>query len=218
MMFKFLKRSIVLVCLFFGFVFGINWYVLKSSESKIFNDKEKLNTAYTCIVLGARVYNNGQLSAYLQDRVDAALELYREGKIKRFLLSGDHGTKEYDEVNSMKNYLNKRGVPNEDIFLDHAGFNTYNSMVRALKVFQVKDCIIVSQDYHLPRAIFIANNIGLNAQGFATSSQRFPTASFNKKREVLARSKSFLEVLFSIKPKHLGDEIPILGKSDLSYD
>lgn len=210
--------------LFVGFIvslillFGINFYVLKSTASRIFTEKEDVKTAYTCIVLGARVYNNGDLSAYLQDRVDAALSLYRNGKVKRFLLSGDHGTKDYDEVNAMKAYLVEKGVATSDIFLDHAGFNTYNSMVRALKVFDVKDCVIVSQEYHLPRAVFIANKIGLNAQGFATSSDRFPSARFNKKREFFARNKSFFEVLFNIAPKHLGDKIPITGNSELSFD
>ena len=217
-MFKILKNIIGFGFLMLLLVFSINWYVVQSGQPRIFTAKQELDNAYTCIVLGARVYTDGNLSGYLQDRVDAALDLYRNGKVKRFLLSGDHGSKDYDEVNSMKKYLNDRGVPNEDIFLDHAGFNTYNSMVRAAKVFEVTDCIIVSQDYHLPRAVFIANKIGLNAQGFATSSDRFPSANFNKKREVLARNKSFFEVLFSINPTHLGDEIPITGKSDLSYD
>lgn len=217
-MFKVLKKVFLFTLLFITIAFLINLYVLKSSQNNISINKQELNSAYTCIVLGARVYDDGNLSGYLQDRVDAALNLYRSGKVKRFLLSGDHGTKDYDEVNSMKNYLNERGVPDEDIFLDHAGFNTYNSMVRALKVFDVNNCIIVSQEYHLPRAVFIANKIGLEAQGFATSSARFPSANFNKKREILARNKSFFEVLLGLPPKHLGSKIPITGDSKLSYD
>lgn len=217
-MMKILTSLLILFTFFVISIFGINFYVLKAYHSKIYNDKEKILEAYTCIVLGARVFNNGDLSDYLQDRVDAALELYELGKIKRFLLSGDHGTVEYDEVNAMKNYLIEKGVPTSDIFLDHAGFNTYNSMVRALKVFNVNNCVIVSQDYHLPRAVYIANKIGLKAEGLATSSERFPSASFNKKREILARNKSFFEVLFNIKPQFLGPQIPITGNSDLSFD
>lgn len=207
----------------FGFFLGVfslflNYYVVQKSKSFISTDAKELARSYTVIVLGAKVYDNGNLSSYLKDRVDGALLLYKEGKVKRFLLSGDHGTKQYDEVNTMKEYLMEEGVPSADIFLDHAGFNTYNSMLRAKKVFEVKDCIVVSQDYHLPRAVYIARSIGMNAYGFAQDSNHLSSIKFNKKREILARVKSFGEVLFSISPTYLGEKIPITGDSSLSYD
>lgn len=215
---KWILRLFLIVVLCVISVFGINYYVVNSSKKYIKNKAEQLDSAYTVIVLGARVYSNGNLSNYLKDRVENAYELYEKGKVKRFLLSGDHGTKQYDEVNAMKNYLNEKGVPDEDIFLDHAGFNTYNSMVRAKKVFEVGDCIIVSQDYHLPRAVYIANRVGLKAQAYASNSDLLVANKFNKKREVLARFKSFFEVLFKIKPKYLGEKHPINGDSATTYD
>lgn len=196
----------------------INLYMLHYSKSFIFKEVEDCKSAYTVVVLGARVYPDGTLSNYLQDRVDAALVLYKENKVKRFLLSGDHGTIEYDEVNAMKDYLTNEGVSESDIFLDHAGFNTYNSMVRAQKIFEVKDCIIVTQDYHLTRAVFIARKIGLEAYGLSCSSDHLGSNEFNKKREVLARTKSFLELMFAVEPKFLGEKISITSDSYLSYD
>ena len=196
----------------------VNSYMLKFSEAYIFTQLTEAPEMYTAVVLGARVYSDGQLSSYLKDRVDGALALYEDGKTKKFLLSGDHGTKTYDEVNHMKAYLVEKGVPERDIFLDHAGFNTYNSMVRALKIFKVEECIVVSQDYHLPRAVFIARKNGIDAYGYAQSSSHLASSKFNKKREVLARFKSFGEVLLGLSPTYLGDEIPITGDSYLSYD
>lgn len=192
--------------------------MLNFSKQYILSNVTEVPKAYTVVVLGARVYDDGSLSNYLQDRVDGALELYQNGQVKRFLLSGDHGTKSYDEVNHMKSYLLGHGVPERAIFLDHAGFNTYNSMVRAIKIFEVTECIIVSQEYHLPRAIFIARKNGIEAYGYAQSSAYLGSSSFNKKREVLARFKSFGEVLFNVSPDYLGNKIPITGESYLSYD
>lgn len=215
---KWTKRIFIIVVFFIIAVAGINFYIIYTTKRHIKNEFNELENAYTVIVLGAKVYSNGNLSNYLKDRVENAYELYTKGKVKRFLLSGDHGTKEYDEVNAMKNYLNQKGVPNSDIFLDHAGFNTYNSIVRAKEVFEVNSCIIVSQDYHLPRAVYIANKVGLNAQAYASSSNYLTANKFNKKREIIARAKSFFEVLFNIKPKYLGKKHPITGNSATTFD
>lgn len=181
-------------------------------------DADELPEVYTVVVLGARVYSDGGLSLYLKNRVEGALALYNSGKVSRFLLSGDHGTKSYDEVNAMKDYLENQGVPTSDIFLDHAGFNTYNSMVRAKEIFEVEDCIVVSQDYHLPRAIYIARSLGVDAYGFAQSSAELSSSNFNKRREFLARVKSFIELKLGLEPTYLGEVIPITGDSKLSYD
>ncbi|MGB1248884.1 MAG: SanA/YdcF family protein [Chitinophagales bacterium] len=133
-------------------------------------------------------------------------------------MSGDHGTTDYDEVNAMKDYLIDKGVPKSDIFLDHAGFNTYNSVIRAKKVFEVDNLVIVSQDYHLPRAVFIAQYSGMEVYGFASSSAHLGATKRNKIREFLARIKSFLEIAIDIPPQYLGDVIPITGDSQLSFD
>ena len=115
------------------FILGLNLYIKKITENLIFSKVNSISNSYTGLVLGAKVYENGDLSGILKDRVDAAIELYENKKIKRFLLSGDHGRENYDEVNHMKKYLLNKGVPIEDIFLDHAGFDTYNSIYRAKK-------------------------------------------------------------------------------------
>lgn len=215
---KYIKYSLFVLGILFSVLIFTNVYQFITTKNKIKTQSNEIDNAYTVIVLGAKVYQSGTLSSYLQQRVDAAIQLYNEGKVERFLLSGDHGTSTYDEVNTMKAFIESKGIPSEDIFLDHAGFNTYNSMVRAHQIFEVNNCVIVSQDYHLPRAVYIANQVGLNAQGFAQNSSVLPAHRRNKVREILARTKSFLEVLFQLPPKYGGEKIPITGDSQLSYD
>jgi SanA protein len=170
------------------------------------------------LVLGAHVGNDGSPSTVLADRLNAALELYRKGKVKRFLLTGDHGHKDYDEVNNMKHYLKEQGVPESDIFLDHAGFDTYNSMVRAREIFQIKEMIIVTQEFHLSRALYIAQKKGIDAVGFPAEMSNKSSLKSLEIRESLANLKAFWEVLIHKKPKFLGPAIPITGDSRLSYD
>ena len=215
---RFLERFVFIGIGTFILCFFLNLYVVQSTKQNIHSDVLEVDKAYTAIVLGARVYQNGAVSTYLKNRLDKALILYNANKVERFLLSGDHGQVSYDEVNTMKQYLLDRGVPLADIFLDHAGFNTYNSIVRAKKVFGVEDAIIVSQDYHLNRALYIANKTGIEAQGFASNSEGLTNITHNKRREILARIKSFGEVLFAVQPKFLGPEIPITGSSFASHD
>lgn len=169
-------------------------------------------------MLGAKVYENGDLSGILKDRVDAAIELYENKKIKRFLLSGDHGRENYDEVNHMKKYLLNKGVPIEDIFLDHAGFDTYNSIYRAKKIFKVDSVIIISQAFHVKRAVYIAKYLDLQAQGYTADKHTYGIAKKMIIRESLANVKAFFELLFNREPKYLGAEIDIQGDSSKSFD
>jgi len=196
----------------------INLYFQRVAKNYIYSDINKIPFAYTALIPGSLVYGDSSLSLIVRDRVDKAIELYKAGKIKRFLVSGDHGTKKYDEVNCMKRYLKEQGIPEEDIFLDHAGFDTYSSIVRAEKVFDVKDMIIVSQDYHLDRALYIANKKGLTAYGFVADKRKYPGMRIFQLREYLANVKAFFFVLFNLSPHFLGPEIPITGDSKLSYD
>jgi SanA protein len=198
--------------------FVVNTYIRKVAKSYINSSIDKLPVKYTCIVLGAYVGSDGTPSIVLADRLDAALELYRKGKVKRFLLTGDHGRINYDEVNNMKQYLEKKGVPQQDIFLDHAGFDTYNSMVRAKEIFLIKDAIIVTQAFHLSRAVFIARKKGIDAYGFPATMSDTKPLKYLKFRESIACMKAFGEVLINRSPKFLGTEIPITGNSRLSYD
>ena len=150
--------------------------------------------------------------------MDVAIELYTGKKIKRFLLSGDHGRKNYDEVNSMKNYLLEKGINTEDIFLDHAGFDTYSTIVRAKEVFGVEKAIIVTQEFHLSRAVYIARSKGIEAYGIKADRQDYYSLVRLKIRETIAKVKAFSEVMINKKPRFLGSKIPITGDSKLSYD
>ena len=171
------------------------------------------------IVLGAMVWQNGQPSYMLQDRLDVAFELYEAGVAPKILVSGDHGTQEYDEVNNMRRYLEKRGVPREAIFMDHAGFDTYDTMYRARDVFVVKRAVVVTQKYHLYRALFIGGALGLDVQGVACDRYHSRMQPYYSLREFAARSKDFLQALvLKSKPKFLGDEIPISGSGLLTGD
>ncbi len=215
---KWFKRFAFLALLGIFVFILLNALVRYSTKSYVFADVNKIPKCYTALVLGARVYHNGQPSGILRDRLDNALELYQQGKVQRFLLSGDHGRVEYDEVNNMKRHLERKGVPSKDIFLDHAGFDTYDSMVRAKEVFAVTDVIIVTQAFHLPRAIFIARQKGLNAYGYIADEARYPSLRILQARESFAVIKAIKDVALNAAPKYLGDVIPITGDSSKSYD
>ena len=174
--------------------------------------------AHTAIVPGAYVDPDGRLCDMLADRVSTAVELYKEGKVKKLLLTGDHGKSSYDEVNSMRKYAEARGVPNSDIFMDHAGFSTYDSMYRARDVFQVDSAVIVTQDFHLPRAVYTARRLGLQATGISADRDDYPGVEINHLREVPARVKAFLQLAAGSKPRFLGPAIAITGDGRASHD
>lgn len=183
------------------------------------DDIEGLKNADCIIVLGAKVYSDESLSPILNDRVDYAIRLYKAGKAKKLLLSGDHGQTDYDEVNAMMTYAIQQGVPSEDIFLDHAGFSTYETMVRARDVFCVKSAIVVTQKFHLYRAVYIARALGLDAYGVNSDPRRYMYEQRNEMRESLARVKDFLYVnIFHPDPTYLGEKIPITGDGALTHD
>lgn len=195
-----------------------NVIIRYKSRNFIYKNITDVPACYTVIVLGAKVSAHGTPSNYLHDRLEKAIEVYNNHKALRFLLSGDHGQTTYDEVNAMKNYLLDRGIKTEDIFLDHAGFDTYSTMVRAKNVFLIKDAIIVSQEFHLPRAVYIARSVGLDARGINADNNDYAGLKQLKGREILARVKAFVEVMFHKNPRFLGEQIPITGDSRLSYD
>jgi SanA protein len=195
-----------------------NAIIFSQSKRYVYDKVADVPKCYTAIVLGAKVSSQGVPSDFLQDRLDVAMELYQSKKVTRFLLSGDHGQTHYDEVNSMKTYLINHGVDTKDIFLDHAGFDTYNSMVRAKEIFQIKDAIIVTQEFHLLRAVYIARSKGLEAYGMKADKRNYAALKRLKFRELLAKVKAFAEVSINKKPRYLGNQIPITGDSKLSYD
>ena len=221
---KIMTAFIVLVILFvIGIVYAlsVNAYMVSSTKDKIITAEESAELAdVDCIlVLGAGV-DGTTLSHMLEDRVKTGINLYELGSAPKILMSGDHGSDDYDEVNAMKNYAKEQGVPSEDIFMDHAGFSTYESMYRARDVFQAEKIIIISQEYHLHRAIYIAEYLGLEAYGVDSQLRSYAadTNIYNTIREFLARNKEFIYVRLNPEPTYLGEAIPISGNGDETND
>lgn len=212
---KVFKSLCILGIAAFIIVFGINLFVQQSTKKHILT---KFNEKYDCIlVLGAGV-RNGSPRPMLQDRLDFAIKLYNDGIAPKLLMSGDHGQKNYDEVNVMKDYAIKKGVPSEDIFMDHAGFSTYESIYRARDIFKAKKIVIVTQEYHLYRALYISKSLGVSAVGYASDPRQYAGQTYRNLREILARDKDFLYCIFKPKPTYLGDAIPVSGNGDLTND
>lgn len=215
---KFLNITVFTVLGLVLLIIILQFHINRSSRGVIYEDASKLEPTYVGLVLGASVRPDKSLSPILQDRVDKAYELYEKGIIKRFLLSGDHGQEDYDEVNAMKSYLNKKGVPDSDIFLDHAGFDTYDSMFRAREVFQIEKAIVITQKFHLPRAIYVGRKMGLELQGYVADNREYPGNAHFTRREWLANIKAWIELNIEKSPTYSGSAIPITGDSSLSHD
>jgi vancomycin permeability regulator SanA len=154
----------------------------------------------------------------LHDRLQRGVELYQMNAAPKILMSGDHGRVEYNEVATMKQFALDEGVPSEDVFMDHAGFSTYETMYRAKEVFDAHKVIIVTQEYHLYRALYIADKLGLDAYGVSSDYRTYAGQIVRDVREVLARCKDFVTTIFKPKPTYLGDVIPISGSGDLTND
>lgn len=170
------------------------------------------------LVLGASVLPNGKPSDILADRLRVAVDLYAAGLGEKVLVSGDNGQDGYDEVNAMRAYLLDAGVEPEDIFLDHAGFDTYDSMYRAIHVFNVSQALVVTQRYHLSRALFIANALGMDARGVSSDLQPYRKQTLFSIRESVARVKAVLDVLRGARPEYLGERIDITGDGRVTWD
>ncbi len=165
-----------------------------------------------CIIVpGARVYKDGTLCTVLKDRMDTGIDLYRAGVSNRLLLSGDHGKADYDEVTAMKAYAIEQGVPEKDIFLDHAGFSTYETMYRAATIFGAESCVVVTQRYHLSRAVFLAGKMDMDAYGVEADREPYQRIRYFEARETLARVKDVFFAAFKPKPTYLGTPIPLTG-------
>lgn len=198
----------------------INISIVVKTSSYIHEDVSAVPEEQVIIILGAYVRGDN-LSHVLKDRVEAGLELYDLGKSDKILLSGDHGQVEYDEVNSMRKYVLDDGrVSEEDVFLDHAGFDTYDSLYRAKEVFDVESAIIVTQDFHINRAVYIARELGIEAVGYSVSQDKYKTVLQAKwfARESLSRVKAFFDVVLKSEPTYLGEVVPITGDGRLSWD
>ena len=199
---------------------SINGYVKSVAKERIVTVEETANLEdVDCIiVLGCQVRDDGTLSHMLRDRLMRGLEVYHAGAAPKLLMSGDHGRKEYDEVNAMKQYAIENGVPSEHVFMDHAGFSTYETVYRAKEIFEADKVIIITQEYHLYRALYIADKLGLEAYGVSADLNKYAGQSMRDFREVLARCKDWAMCIFKPEPTYLGDSIPVNGNGDVTND
>ncbi len=209
---------LILVCL--AAVWILNRYVTSSVENRIITLEEAadLEEVDGILVLGCYVYDDGNLSPMLRDRLIRGLEVYRARGGGKLLMSGDHGRTNYDEVNAMKHYAIDQGIVSGDVFMDHAGFSTYESLYRAKEVFQADKVIIVTQEYHLYRALYIAGCLGLEAYGVPADLNQYAGQSARDFREVLARCKDFIMCIIKPEPTYLGEAIPLSGDGDATND
>lgn len=227
-MFKGIKKLIkavigivlVLAVLMAGGVFGVNAYVKEVAAPHILTPEAaaEIGDVDCILVLGCLVHSDGEPSDMLHDRLQRGVELYKAGAAPKLLMSGDHGRENYDEVAAMKQFAITEGIASEDVFMDHAGFSTYESIIRARDVFQAKKIIIVTQEYHLYRALYLAQKLGLEAYGVSSDYRSYSGQGGREMREILARVKDFAFSYLEPEPTYGGDAIPISGNGDLTND
>ncbi len=211
---------LILGILGIGAVFGINAWVKGSVSDRILSEQQaaQLQDVDCVVVLGCFVHSDGSPSDMLADRLRQSVALYDLGVAPKLLLSGDHGTEGYDEVDAMKQYVVDAGVPSVDAFMDHAGFSTYETIYRAKAVFGADKILIVTQQYHLYRALYTANALGIEAYGVASDYREYGGQTARDLREVLARVKDFFMAIFQPEPTYVGKMIPISGSGELTHD
>ena len=223
-----LRKRLIVACLILAglflsgtvSVFAVNGYVKAVGGDGLLTAEEAcaLEDVDCIIVLGCQVRDDGSLSHMLHDRLQVGVDLYDNGVSPKLLMSGDHGREHYNEVGAMKRYALERSVPSENVFMDHAGFSTYETVYRAKEIFEAKKVVIVTQEYHLYRALYIARQLGLEAYGVAADVRTYGGQSMRDAREVLARCKDFAMCLFKPEPTYLGDPIPVSGNGDVTND
>lgn len=218
---KLLAIALVFILIISAIPLALNFYIINFSSKYILTPEEYEQKRVDCVmVMGAGVWGDNP-SHMLEERLNRGIEVYNSPCTDRLLMSGDHGRIEYDEVNVMKNFAIESGAVPEEVFMDHAGFSTYESMYRAKEVFDVNSLVIVTQEYHLYRAIYDARMLGLEAYGVVADGQynfSSATKTYNNTREALARCKDFLWCIIKPEPTYLGEVIPISASGNLTDD
>lgn len=194
--------------------YGAEMWVRSSTQADIETVDEAIQTeeafdAQCIVVLGAGINFNGTPSTILKDRLDTAIALYKGGVAPKIIMSGDNTQSSYNEVMAMTNYAKSQGVPAADIFCDHAGVNTYDSMHRLKTVFSVKRCIVATQQYHLYRALYNAKGLGIDARGVAADAHEYANMDEYEAREFLARIKDFYQVITKPNPNKLSEPVSL---------
>jgi len=208
-----MRRLYFFIVLCFGlliiFIIVTNIVFYAWTRVYIYNDTADIPNAEVALIPGAAILEDGALSSIFIDRVDIAIKLYEAKKVSKILVSGDNSTDSHNEVNPVRLYLISKGVPDQDIFLDHAGFDTYSTMYRARDIFGVSSALVTTQSFHLPRATFIARMLGIKAYGVNADIGHILFRNYV--REFFANEKAMFDLIFNRKPKYLGDKIPIIG-------
>ena len=207
-----------------AYVLGVDAFVVLSTRDRVITAEEaaEIDGVDCIIVLGCKVKEDGTPSHMLHDRLEVGTALYyaldENGKGSKLLMSGDHGTEEYNEVEAMKSFALEKGIASSEVFMDHAGFSTYESIWRAKEIFGAKRIIIVTQKYHLYRALHIADALGVEAYGVSADLRSYTGQLKFSAREVLARNKDFLTAIFKPQPTYGGDKISLEGSGDVTND
>lgn len=209
---------IVAVALAIVVVFAVtNVVTIVGSKGSIVSaDEASISSADAIVVLGASVFADGTPSGILQDRLNDGIALYFAGVAPKLIMSGDNGTESYNEVRVMKQYAIAQGVPSEDIFCDHAGFSTYESMYRAKYVFGCQRIVVATQTYHLYRALWSAKSLGMQATGVSSDYHEYQKQLQYDIREVPARTKDFFKALFRMPSTYVGDAISLDQDGDVT--
>lgn len=194
----------------------IDLYIKHDGKGRIYTAENAAGTYDCIIILGCGVKDDGRPSDMLYDRIITGVEAYKMGLSSRIIMSGDHGRADYNEVGVMKKYAVALGVPEDAIFCDHAGFSTYESIVRAKKIFSVESALIVTQKYHLYRALYDAERFGIKADGMSADVRRYRGEITRNVREIIARNKDFLFCIFKPDPKYLGEKINLNGSGNIT--
>lgn len=221
---KLIKLFLAFTVVFIVMILGINGFVKMTVRKQIVTIKqikeehEAEEQVDAVLVLGAQVKPDGSLSKMLKERLDTGISVYKAGITNRMIMSGDHGGDDYDEVNAMKNYAISQGVPSECIFMDHAGFSTYESLYRAKEIFEADNLVVVTQKYHIYRALYDAKALGIKAEGVTCDTKVYKGDKYRKIREMAARIKDVGYTITKPKPAYLGDVIPVTGNGDITND
>ncbi len=214
--------SICLVLIFIGtaLTLTVDWRVKRLGGDAILTVDQLSGSTFDCVIVpGASVLPSGVPSLILQDRLDMAVEIFRSGLTDRILVSGDHGAVDYNEVGAMRDYLLDAGIPPAAIFMDHAGFDTYDTLYRARSVFEVEHALITTQDFQLVRALYIADRLGFDVLGVDCGYVKYAEKLRNRLREYPARVKAWLDAeLLKVSPTYEGPTIPIEGDGRASWD
>lgn len=213
---KYLSFSLLLILFI---IIIINLIIVKDIKDNIITleDAIKIDKIDCILILGASIKGNNP-SPMLEDRLLQGISLYENRVSKKILVSGDHLSEEYDEVNGMKDYLLGHKIPSQDIFMDHAGISTYDSIYRAKSIFKTKKIIIVTQKYHLYRALYIAKQLDIEAYGIASNLRPYTNQEKRELREILARVKDFFKIILKKPSTYSGEEISIQGNGDITND